>query len=300
MSLICLKCESTGVVGSKIIRFGSFYRSSDSKLIQRYRCGSCRATFSSSSRSWHRYMKRRRKNRLLVHLLCSGVSQRRAAKILRLNRKTVVRKFLLASLEAEFELRVNNFVQAKAHTVEFDDLETFEHTKCKPLSVTLAVETKTRRILGLEVSSMPAKGLLARKARLKYGYRPDGRRRGREELFGRITHCIKKEGTIKSDSNPHYDASVRKFFPEAKYLQVLGKRGAITGQGELKKTRFDPLFSLNHTCAKFRADVNRLIRKTWCTTKRPSRLRAHMILYANYHNKSLSLAPANNIYRGQF
>lgn len=34
-----------------------------------------------------------------------------------------------------------------AKEIEFDDLETLEHTKRKPLLVTLAVEYKTRRIL---------------------------------------------------------------------------------------------------------------------------------------------------------
>ncbi|MGZ3656152.1 MAG: hypothetical protein ACXWR1_04035, partial [Bdellovibrionota bacterium] len=57
--------------------------------------------------------------------------------------------------------------------------------------------------------------------------------------------------------------------------------------GELKEGRYDPLFSINHTCAMFRANVNRLIRKTWCTTKSQERLRSHLILYANAHNNRL-------------
>lgn len=289
MSPFCFKCEPNASSRPKLIRFGSYFRTSDSKLIQRYRCKRCRATVSTASNSWRRYLKSRRKDRLIVHLLCSGVSQRRTAKILRLNRKTVVRKFLMASLEANFEFRVSNFRKIRAHTVEFDDLETFEHTKCKPLSVTLAVEHGTRRILGAQVSRMSAKGLLAKKARAKYGYRIDERAKGRRKLFEEIAPLTKANGVLKSDSNPHYRASVEKHFPEAKYLQYLGKRGATTGQGELKKVKFDPLFSLNHTCAKLRADVNRLIRKTWCTTKRSDRLQIHLILYANYHNKSVGL-----------
>jgi sugar phosphate permease len=67
-----------------------------------------------------------------------------------------------------------------------------------------------------------------------------------------------------------------------------GQRGSSTGQGELKKIKFDPLFSLNHTCAMLRANVSRLFRKTWCTTKRPDQLRAHLMIYAEYHNSQLS------------
>jgi len=40
---------------------------------------------------------------------------------------------------------------------------------------------------------------------------------------------------------------------EATHRTVKGRRGSIAGQGELKKIGFDPLFSLNHTCAMLRA-----------------------------------------------
>lgn len=52
----------------------------------------------------------------------------------------------------------------------------------------------------------------------------------------------------------------------------------------MKKVRFDPLFSLNHTCAMLRANINRLFRRTWCTTKVPENLGAHIAMYAYYHN----------------
>lgn len=225
---------------------------------------------------------------MLRRLLCSGVSQRRSARILRLNRVTVVRKFLFLAAQSELKWRASNLAKRKCQVIEFDDLETFEHTKMKPLSVTLAVEEKTRRILGLRVSRMPAKGLLAKKSRKKYGPRVDERPYGRAKLFEDIGPLIAEHALIKSDSNPHYAPDVARHFPKVAYKQYMGKRGSITGQGELKKVRFDPLFSLNHTCAMFRANVCRLIRKTWCTTKRPDRLEMHLLMYAYYHNQHLA------------
>lgn len=223
-------------------------------------------------------------------LLCSGVSQRRAARLLNLTRRTVVRKLLFLAEQAQQELQRRQENSAPVLEMEFDDMETFEHTKCKPLSITLAVEAKSRRILGFEVSRMPANGLLAALSRKKYGPRADERPQARQRLFSRIREYIGESALIRSDSNPHYPADVKKHFPNREHQTVKGKRGAITGQGELKKTGHDPLFSLNHTCAKFRADVNRLIRRTWCTTKRPDRLTAHLTVYALYHN--LHLKPA--------
>ncbi len=285
----CLNCDLEARDCTKIVRSGHYYRTSDSKRIQRFRCLHCGKNFSQASFQSCYRQKKRHKNEILRKLLCSGVSQRRAARILHLNRTTVVRKFFFLSLEAEFQFVKGNWLSSPAQVIEFDDLETFEHTKCQPLSITLAVESKTRRILGLEVSRMPAKGLLVEAAK-RYGKRFDERQAGRQKLFKKIQRLVRERAEIKSDSNPHYPKDVSTYFPHARHLTYVGKRGAISGQGELKKVRFDPLFSLNHTCAMLRANVNRLFRKTWCTTKKSDRLYAHLMLYAQYHNQTL-LAP---------
>jgi len=200
----------------------------------------------------------------------------------------VVRKFLFLAGIAEAKFRKMNQNLPKALEVEFDDLETFEHTKCKPLSVTLMVEAHTRRILGLEVAQMPAKGHLASISRKKYGPRTDLRPQARRKLFSEVKSLVDPQALIRSDSNPTYPNDVRTFFPKALYQTVKGQPGAVTGQGELKKIGFDPIFSLNHTCAMLRAHLSRLFRRTWNTTKKPERLRAHLYLYALHHNLNLS------------
>jgi hypothetical protein len=81
---------------------------------------------------------------------------------------------------------------------------------------------------------------------------------------------------------------LRKHFPKATHIQTKGRKSSVTGQGELKKVFYDPLFSLNHTCAMMRAHICRLIRKTWCTTKDPDRLADHIAIYVNYHNRELT------------
>ena len=226
-------------------------------------------------------------NYALFKDLCSGVSQRRIAKNFGLSRTTVARKLVFLGTQAEIEFHELNRRHPPAEIVEFDDMETFEHTKYKPLSITLAVVSKKRRILGFSVSQMPAKGLLAKRAFKKYGPRADHRAAGRAELFKNIAPLVHERALIKSDENPHYISDVKKHFPLATHERFKGQRGSIVGQGELKKIRFDPLFSLNHTCAMFRANVNRLFRKTWCTTKVPARLKLHLYMYALFHNKIL-------------
>jgi hypothetical protein len=83
---------------------------------------------------------------------------------------------------------------------------------------------------------------------------------------------------------------VKAHFPNCTHIDFLGQRGSTTGQGELKAVRFDPLFSLNHSCAMFRANMSRLIRKTWSTTKKMERLADHLAIYAVYHNQHLKNA----------
>jgi hypothetical protein len=139
---------------------------------------------------------------------------------------------------------------------------------------------------------MPAKGLIAHKAREKYGPRVDERVEGRERIFRSLRDVVSGNVVLKSDENPHYVPAVKRLFPKSIHVRYPGRRGSTTGQGELKKTRFDPIFSLNHTCAMLRANINRLFRKTWCTTKRSDRLYAHLVLYAQYHNEDLITKPA--------
>ncbi len=290
MRLFCPYCSVQTLSSDlrlKIVRVGWFRRKSDCKWIQRYRCLECRKHFSSAIFHPCYRQKKRSFNSKINKELCSGVSIRRIAKNLNLSRTTVSRKFIFLGLRAQTELLVHNRGLVKAEIVEFDDLETFEHTKCKPLSITLAVEHKKRRILGFEVSRMPAKGKLTRIAFKKYGLRKDERTQGRRRLFKNLQPIVSENATFKSDQNPHYPRDLERQFPLSTHESHKGQRGSIVGQGELKKIRFDPLFSLNHTCAMLRANINRLIRRTWCTTKIPENLALHIAIYANFHNKLL-------------
>jgi hypothetical protein len=281
-------CRDRGSGGRRrSVRFGRFFRTSDGVWIQRYRCLDCLRTFSEASGDPCFKQHKRKVNLILASFLVSGVSQRRLALVFKLNRKTIVRKFMFLGKLARLHLAQSNLRYPVSSQIQFDDLETIEHTKLKPLSVTLAVEKKTRRILGFEVSQMPSKGHLARLSRKKYGKRPDQRGQGRRNLFKTLKSLVKDDALIESDENPHYGIDVKLFFPHCNYTRHKGRRGSVAGQGELKKIRFDPLFSLNHTCAMLRANINRLFRKTWCTTKKRARLELHIALYAVFHNQKI-------------
>jgi len=286
----CVLHEKKSLDFKPCVRFGSYRRSSDSRTIPRFLCRACRRTFSSATSHPAFGQKKRRLNERVRLLLVSGVSQRRAALILGVNPKTIVRKsrFLAeqARLRNDFHrMRARN--GGKLREIQFDDLETIEHTKLKPLSVALAVHPITREILGFRVSHMPAKGRLAQWARKKYGVRKDERPRGWRALMEDLHPIIASDGCVLSDKNPHYPRFVRKLGPKIIHRTTPGLRGCVSGQGELKRASYDPLFALNHSCAMLRANLNRLFRKTWCTTKTIQGLVDHLDLYVEFHNARL-------------
>ena len=272
-----------------IVRKGYFRRKSDSRSIQRFLCRTCGAQFSHSTFSPRYYQKVRRINSPLYKLLISGVSQNRSALILNVNPKTIARRFQFLAIQARKSNSafLEKIPKKSISRFQFDDLESSIHTKCKPVSACLAVLPESRIILDFQVNQMPAKGRIAKIARKKYGSRKDLRAIGWERMLKKIKPFVSDQAEVTSDENPHYPRWVKRHFPTARHIRIPGGRGAITGQGELRAKKFDPMFALNHTCAMLRANINRLFRKTWCTSKKIERLRDHIELYVDFHNRIL-------------
>lgn len=282
-----LPCPVCPVKNNKVVKNGYFTRKSDSKTITRYKCVTCGKRFSSALLSDCYNQNKRRVNVMLKKAFSSNVSMRRCAIIFQVSRVTVARKFKFLSKQAR--KNQEKYLKTKTFTnIQFDDLETFEHSKCKPITVCMAVEFETRKIIGFSVAPIAAKGLLAKVSVKKYGKRRDYSRRERSKLFKRLTQLISPYAVISSDKHPYYPELIKNYFPHSEHKTYKGVKSCITAQGELKKTFFDPLFSINHTFAMLRANINRLIRKTWCTTKNISALQDHLDLYVDFHNQVLT------------
>ena len=264
---------------------GFFYRRSESRFIRRFKCTCCGKKFSLATGTPEFRHKKRRVNRLLREELCAGVSMRKAALKLQIHRTTVERKVRYLARKARAANK--SFLQtqtAKVVHLQFDDLITIEHTKMKPLTISLAVNAKTRHILGAKVARIGAFGHLAEKSRRKYGRRPNRHLHALHALFNEISPTVAAGALIESDEHKRYPAIVSKYLQGREFKQYKGGRGCIAGQGELKKLGFDPLFTLNHSCAMLRYCVNRLARKTWCTTKKPGRLQMHLEIFIDHYN----------------
>ena len=268
---------------------GYFRRRSDGKVIKRWRCGGCKKTRSNATGAYAFAQKKRHINNSLSLLLNSGVSQRRSAHLLGIDKKTVSRKFLFLAQMAklEHEKFLQKYKKQPIKNIQFDEMESFEHTKLKPLSIALAVNADNRHILSARVCVMPAKGHLAKISVKKYGRRPEHRGKNMKDMLKELSPYVAPSAIYLSDQNPRYPKWLKTVHPNCKHRTVKGRRGCIVGQGELKKIGFDPLFSLNHTCAMIRDNINRMRRKTWATTKKLERLQDHLMLYIVFHNRML-------------
>lgn len=247
----------------------------------RYRCQGCELNFSSHTLRASYRQKRPDLNAVIFKLYASGTTQRRLARVLGINRKTVVRKFLyLARLSREAHEQM--LAETRVGCAQFDEMESFEHTRLKPLSIALSVGSSDGKILAAEVGSMPARGKLAVIAFRKYGYRKDERPETRSRALSSVARLSPVR--IITDGHPAYPGLVAGCLPKTIHCAVPSRMGRRFRPEGSRRNVDDALFALNHTSAKIRHDLSRMMRKVWVTTKKASRLQAHLDLYIAFNN----------------
>ena len=205
-------------------KHGTFKRRSDGQRLTRYRCKTCLKTFSQATGDPAYYQKTRHLNYKCKCLLSSNISMRRAAMILGIHRNTVARKLVFLAEQCREQLAKSDLEYKHVDAIQFDELQTIEHTKCKPLSIAMAVSVSKRKILGFQVSTMPATGYLAKISRKKYGVRPDLRKKGLDTLFKTLVEKLPPTIEIRSDECPYYKPVVHRYFPRATLSSVQGSK----------------------------------------------------------------------------
>lgn len=259
----------------RYIKKGYYRTGHDRQQVPRYQCKACGKYFSTHTVSPTYQQKKPALNKQIYNLYVSGMNQRRIARVLGIDRKTVTRKFLFMARRARtiHEEKIKSG-KLKTSFVQFDEMETFEHTRLKPLSIAIAVRPKTGEIIDLQVASMKCHGKLSSVARRLYGHREDTREAAREDVLKAVSNCSKEKITIASDGLKTYKNEVSLWVPNATLVQK--KRNP--------NETYDRLFSLNLLCAKLRNDLSRMGRKTWVTTKAQWALQAHLDLYIAWNN----------------
>lgn len=220
-------------------------------------------------------------------------SQADAARFLNINRKTVASKlsFLSKFYKETLVAQRHKFLSLTAF--QFDELITFEHTKCKPLSIAIAVSKPDQKILGFRVSTMPATGRFEKASKIKYGFRQDLRKQSLGELLKELSLFLPKKIKISCDQCYFYEPLVKKYVPQSNLSQHKSRRPKDYGQGDLKQGKNDPIFHINQSLAMLRSHIRRLIRETWVTTKKTRALIDHLTIYAWAYNNAILLKKTN-------
>jgi hypothetical protein len=72
---------------------------------------------------------------------------------------------------------------------------------------------------------MPARGVLANKARERYGVHEDQREFCRRTVLEEVSRRLAKGEIVKSDENPHYNLLVKEIYPPALHVTHPGRGG---------------------------------------------------------------------------
>jgi IS1 family transposase len=267
-------------------RRGTFRTKHDRRRVPRYRCKTCGRWFNSRTFNATAGQHRPEVNRPILDMICSGMSMRRVARVLCVAKTTVeARVRWLADQSRKAHDRFLAAPPEKTSYVQIDELETYEHSSLKPLSIALAVRAKTGQIIDARVASMNCHGVMASISRKFYGKRADTRKEAFAQVLGSVGKVAKPKVTIATDARCVYRPLIKEVIPGAVHKAHVQpkKKGRLAAKTSILK-RWDPLYRLNQTAAKLRADISRLARKTWSASKRAARLQDHLAIYIAFNN----------------
>ena len=276
---INIECRYSKNPGGKFHKKGYFKIKRVNQVVRRYQCCECKRTLSSRSFKPDFRHKKMDLNPLLADLLVKGTTLRDCARHLGLTYRNTYNKFLWLIAQAKCK---RGQLKYAAKELQFDEMETIHHTKCKPLSICLVVNEEYQ-VLQAQVAEMPAKGKLAEFSLKRYGKRNDEREKVMDETFQDVHgKLMESPMVIKSDAKASYRNHVEKYFPEVQYevhSRVQKERLRERLHEKKNKRQFDPIFALNQRCAKLRSQIKRLTRRSWCTTKKVENLQGHLDIF---------------------
>lgn len=245
-------------------------------LIQRYECKGCGRVFSQQSLSPECGQKRPDINGTLARLLCEGVTMRGCARVLKVSYDTIKSRcaWLAEQARAAHELALKDG-KLKTGWMQFDEMVTFLHARSKAVTIPMVVRGKTAEILSMKVGRIPSNGHLASKGRSKYGWTVNESPAACRKALTEAARAAKEVCTVSCDKATSYPKLIAETIPQA--TVDASKRAKTTGA-------YDPMFRLNHTCAKIRASIAVMARKTWTTTKSLPKLQDKLDIFIAVHN----------------
>ena len=265
--LQCPKCGS-----DEYVKKGWLKNKKQPRPIRQYQCKACKVRFSANSLKTTKLQKKPELNKKIMVLYCEGNTLRGMARILKVDYKTVVRKWRFMAQQARTRhLKTLHTKEIVTQYIQFDEMETFEKTRKQPLGIELSIRPSTGQILSAKVCRIPIRALtIAKSESVAYNLKTN-REQGFREMMLETAKALDEGCSVMScDGQPQAVKMAKLMCPES-----------------MIKTHVDDyagMWRLNHTCAKLRHHLSRLKRKTWATTKKLEFLQMHLDLFIAYQN----------------
>ena len=265
---------------------GFFQRHCDRRIVQRFACLTCARGFSEQT---FRLDYRLKRAELLARFFLDRVSKvthRQSARNLACSRSTEERHFQRLSLhcEAFHQARLAE-VAARGGLGEvflLDELETYEHHRNqKPVTVLVLIERASGFVIDARVGALPA--------RVRPG---EGRKRRLEgaverksesvvvvkAAFERLREVCPRQAplSVLTDEKASYARLLRQLFGQ----RCRHFRTASTRRRDVR----NPLWPINHTLARMRDNISRLVRETWAAAKLRRWLQGQIAIWVCYRN----------------
>jgi transposase-like protein len=274
---ICPSHNSTST--KKYQKYGYYKTKHNGQPVPRYKCNFCSKTLSGRSMLGNEKLKKPELTEEIFKLYCERMSIRGISRVLKIDKETVMSRIAYLGMLC---LRYHNaYLKAglfKSDIINYDEMETKEITKLKPISVGIACCGYTGFIIDAQACEMPAKRGSSR-AIAKYGFRPDFRGVACDDVLGAAKLCCPNDVTIIADDKRAYRAWFKRSFPQAKIFQAKRLQMNVLFPAALHDK-----FKMDGVCANIREDVSRFTRRSRIITKRMSMLQAHLYMYMAYHN----------------
>lgn len=279
-------CPSQAGEPFRYRRKGTFQRRCDRRVVARFLCLTCSRGFSEQR---FRLDFRLKRPELLARFFAdriSKVTHRQSARNQGCSRTTEERHFRRLSRHCE------DFHAARLEDVArrgglgrvflLDEMETYEHDRLrKPLTAPILVEHTSGFVVDARVGTLPSRERdRAQRARgvPQLDRRVSESRRVVKEAFRTLAEFAPKDGRIwvLTDCKPSYTVLLDERFGQ----RCVHERTSARRKRDLN----NPLWPINHTLARLRDNVSRLVRATWAAAKRARWLQGHIAIWVCYRN----------------
>lgn len=220
----------------KIVKTGK-RKLNNEKFVQRYQCQSCKKYFSTNQIMGRHHQKKPELNEQIFKLYSKGMTLRGIAEVLGVSKTTVYEKFLFIAKKCkEYHLKAISHGYKDKYgnkpIVIFDEMETHEQTKLKPLSIGVLFDFNNRKIIHVNVGEMKTRGRgLVKiwddvKGAKGYATRTDKRSDLTLEAFLIASDYYSKmdKVVLLTDHKPLY-GNLYKFLDPKKFQHVFTERG---------------------------------------------------------------------------